>query len=261
MPLDFEKLKQGMFNRQANQGAAQSQPQVASAKKSAVSNAKVSAFKKGLLDVKTVIEEGNYKLFLKQLIFLLIVFICATFLMGKMAAQKAIIVDKVAALAIQKENQGDYLANKERLLRLEPLFPDLSQKGDWLLQTLMKEFDSHKIQANIDGNVIENADDTRVVISQDVSFQQGFSDLGNFLADVENGDDFVRITELSITKLLDPAVLGENSVKVRFNTVFPKEKYAKKLFKDYDKQMAQIQGEKTPATEPAVSQGKGGTAK
>ena len=243
MPLNFDQLKQKILHKtQASQNVPELQAErpVAPAKRAFVSNPKTSGLKRGLLDVKSVLAEGNYKLFLKPLIFLLIVFICAKFLMGKMAAQKEVIIDKVSALSIQKEHQADYLVNKDRLLRLEPAFPDINQKGDWLLQALMKTFDSHKIQSNIDGNVTENSDENRVVVSQDVSFQQSFRDLGKFLADVESGDDFMRISELTINKLLDPDSLGENAIRVRFSTVFPKEKYAKKLFKDYDKQMAEI---------------------
>ena len=107
----------------------------------------------------------------------------------------------------------------------------------------MKAFAAHQIQADINGNVAEKVNENYTMLTQDVTFRRSFADVGKFLADVESGDDFLRISGLTITKLMDAASLGENTVNVRFNTVFPREKYAKRLFKDYTQQMKQIEAE------------------
>lgn len=253
MPLDFEKLKQGLLNRGTKVGAANPNVQQASTRKESVltSNPKVSAFKQGLADIKAVGEDGNYKLFVKQFIVVLLGFLAVRFLSGELNAQKTKINDEIAAISAQQTNEEDYLANKERLLRLEPLFPDQSQKNEWLLKALMDVFAAHQIKADINGNANEQAEPSYTAVSQDVSFQGEFNKLGEFLADVENGDDFLRISQLTINKINDPAMLGQNKIDVRFSTLFPKEKYAKRLFKDYDKQMAKIKG-----TAPAAKEGK-----
>ena len=256
MPLDWEQLKQRFTKRSSTQETASVQepvtqdPTKAPAKEPAKATAMRSfmeGMKNGAMDIKAVLGDGNYKLFLKQLIVLLLAFLGVRFLMGKLAVQKEQIVDKISALSIQQANEEDYLANKERLLRLEPLFPDLAKKNEWLLQTLMRIFEDHKIQANIDGNAAENVGTDYTTVAQTVTLQQGFFPLGKFLADVENGENFLRISEISISKLSEPSMLGENAVSVKFNTLFPKEKYAKRLFKDYAEQMAQIAAQKEPA--------------
>ena len=246
MPLDWEKLKQRITNHSAKQ--EEPVPVVVEPKPKAVSPL-VAEMKQGVQDVKAVLAEGNYKLFAKQIVVILLAFLGVRFLMGKLSVQKEQIVDKISALSIQQTNESDYLANKERLLNLEPLFPDLAKKNEWLLQTLMKIFEDHKIQANIDGNAAENVATDYTTVAQLVTFQQGFMPLGKFLADVENGDNFLRISEITISKITDTALLGENSVSVRFNTLFPKEKYAKRLFKDYAQQMAQLEAQKKSTSE------------
>ncbi len=244
MPLDWEKLKQ----RITNHSAKQEEPVPAVEPKPKAVNPLVTEMKQGVQDIKAVLAEGNYKLFAKQIVVILLAFLGVRFLMGKLSVQKEQIVDKISALSIQQTNESDYLANKERLLNLEPLFPDLAKKNEWLLQTLMKIFEDHKIQANIDGNAVENVATDYTTVAQLVTFQQGFMPLGKFLADVENGDNFLRISEITISKITDTALLGENSVSVRFNTLFPKEKYAKRLFKDYAQQMAQLEAQKKSAS-------------
>ncbi|MBQ3667531.1 MAG: hypothetical protein II913_05705 [Elusimicrobiaceae bacterium] len=253
MAFDFNKLKQRIAPGKTSTPVPQTgNTVVSSSDKPAASNTKMSAWKQGLADVKAVFDEGKYQLFVKQFIVVLLAFLGVRFLVGKLSVEKEQIVDRVSAISIQQTNQDDYLANKSRLLRLEPLFPDVGKKNEWLVQTLMKAFSAHQIQADINGNVAEKVNENYTMLTQDVTFRRSFADVGKFLADVESGDDFLRISGLTITKLMDAASLGDNTVNVRFNTVFPREKYAKRLFKDYAQQMKQIEAE-TAAQEAAAT--------
>ncbi len=239
MPLDLESLKQRFMKRPANDPAA--------AKPG--NTGKVGALQQGFKDIQAVFEEGNFKLFVKQLVVILLVFLGVRFLLGKLTEQKNKIADQMAAISMQQSNQDEYLANKERLLLLEPLFPDISKKNEWMLQTLMKAFSDHKIDGNINGNSTEKTEGSSTVVTQEVTFQKPFNQIGQFLADIESGDAFLRVSNLTINKLNDPNQLGENSVNVTFNTVFPKEKYAPKLFKDYDKRIKELAAQKASATQ------------
>jgi hypothetical protein len=101
-------------------------------------------------------------------------------------------------------------------------------------------------------------------MSQEVSFKESFANVGKFVADVENGDDFLRLSNITISKVMDSASLGQNTVTMRFATLFPKEKYAKRLFKDYEQQMKKINAQAAPAANtsaPAPSEpaAQGGT--
>ena len=132
-------------------------------------------------------------------------------------------------------------------MRLEALFPDQQQKSDWMPSTLMSLFGKHDLSPKLDGNFTENAQRTYTIVSQSISWQQNYKKLGKMLADLENGDAFVRVSEVSISKLTGKEVLGDNTVSVKFNTVFPKEKYAQKLFKDYKQQMEKINAQQQAA--------------
>ena len=65
-----------------------------------------------------------------------------------------------------------------------------------------------------------------------------FDKLGEFLASIENRPEFIRVSEVALEKESDKNNLGMNKVSMKFNTVFPKEKIAKSLFKDQSKRGA-----------------------
>lgn len=248
MAFDFNKLKQQLtsgklFSRKTEQELELTPTEnaaVAPVQPAQPATGLAAEMKRGVEDIKTVASEGNYKLFVKQLVAVLLVFLGVRYLNDKLTQQQAVYKDQVAAISIQQTNEEDYLDNKARLLQLEPLFPDMSNKNEWLLRKIMDVLEEHSIQAKIDGNVKENASTNYTVLTQPVTFQQEFMEFGKFLADIENGDDFLRISELSITKMTDPASLGKNTITMQFNTLFPKAKYGPKLFKDYAQQMQKI---------------------
>lgn len=256
MPFDFNKLKQSFQARQEERKAAQEEKQAIQEEKDKTSKepkkpsaleAKLVPLKQGLNDVKAMLEEGNIKLFVKQLAVIALAFWGVWTLMGKLKTQKDQIEDRVSAISLQQTHQDDYLTNKDRLLRLEPLFPDMGKKNEWLVQTLMRAFADHNVQATINGNAVEKVESNYTIVSQEVAFRDSFANLGRFLADIENGNDFLRVSSLTISKLTDANSLGLNSIGIRFNTVFPKDKYAKRLFKDYAEQMKKIEAETTVA--------------
>ncbi len=254
MAIDFEKLKSKFSvdtkNLAAKQTAVTKQPSVLT--KLAAYPA-VAELKRGLEDVQVVAHEGKFNLFVKQIVVLLGLFLLVRFMNGKLAESKAKIKDQVASINIQQANEGYYTENKQQLLRLEPMFPDIEQKNDWMLRRLINIFETHNITPDIDGNFTETTQKTYTMLVQPVKFEQSFAEIGKLIADIENGDDFLRLSEVTISKQTAPEALGKNAVNVTFNTVFPKEKYASKLFKDYAQQIKKIQAEKD-ATTPQTQQ-------
>ena len=214
-------------------------------------NTKLEELKTGLRDIKNVVEERKFSLFVKQVVVVAAVFLLVRTVSGKLSAHQAELKDKMNAITIQTTNKEDYLVNKERLLHLEPLFPNMEQKSDWMPSALMALFGKHDLSPKIDGNFSENAQSVYTVVSQPISWQQSYKNLGQMLADMENAEPFLRVSEVSISKLTGKEVLGDNTITVKFNTIFPKEKYAPKLFKDYTKQMEKINSQKAAAATPA----------
>lgn len=260
MALDFNKLKQEYLARREEKQAAQEERMASEPKKQSALGKKLAPFKQGLADIKAVSEEGNIKLFIKQLAVIALAAWGVWTVMGKLNAQKAEIQDRITAIALQQTHQDDYMSNKDRLLRLEPLFPDMGQKNEWLVKTLMTAFGNHDIKGDINGNAVENMETNYTIVTQDVTFREKFANIGRFLADIENGNDFLRVSNLTITKLADTNSLGQNNVSLRFNTVFPKDKYGKRLFKDYDKQIKAIEAENEAAVKAAEAAEKAAAA-
>lgn len=208
---------------------------------------KLAEFKAGVRDIQNVLAEGKFSLFVKQIAVLAAVFLLVRTINGKLSAHRSELKDKMTAITIQQTNKQEYLNNKDHLLRLEPLFPDVEKKSDWMPSTLMTLFNKHDLDPKLDGNFTENAQQMYTVVSQNISWKQSYKDLGKMLADMENGDAFLRASDVTISKLTGKEELGNNTVTVKFNTVFPKTKYAPKLFKDYKQQMEKIKAQQEKA--------------
>lgn len=244
MPLDLEKIKQNLSAEKIKEffkkGAA---PGQAGSKKPTA--AWLTNLQQGFKDIQVVLQEGKFILFIKQIVVLLGVFLLVRYGNERIRENKKTLQDKMSKINIEKLNKDDYLANKQHLLRLEPLFPDYPEKPEWMLRHLIDIFDEARMTPKMEGTPAENnAAEVYTVVSHPVTFQQSFANAGKFLESVENGDDFLRISDISITKLTASDTLGENEVKVTFNTVFPKTRYAPTLFKDYAQQMEKLQAQK-----------------
>lgn len=247
MAFDFKSIQQKLqasFSKGKAPSAEEASPVMPEKQPQGHAPKKQSKFvmdtKQGLNDIKAVMSEGKARLFLVQFAVVLGVFFAVRFANGKLIAQKENFLDQISAINIQQTNETDYLANKEQLLQLEPLFPDAAQKNDWLLRRLINFFEKHDLKANIDGNVATSDESNYTVVSQPVTFQLPFTDAGKLIADMENEDDYIRISEFSITKITDPEQIGQNTVALKLNTVFPKEKYGPRLFKDYAQQLQKM---------------------
>ena len=198
----------------------------------------VENLKKGFQDIQTVAQEGNFKLFLKQFIAVLVVFLAFKFLSGKFAEKISNFDGQMEAIRVQQTSEREYQNNKEKLLSLEPRFPDISAKNEWLLSQILGIFKAADMTPQMEGSQSEDTSNSSyTTASLKVNTEMKFDQFAEFLANVENKKDYVKVSEFSITKDTDPEKLGNNKISLRFNTVFPKEKIAKSLFKDYDKLM------------------------
>lgn len=194
-------------------------------------NKYVESAKKGFNDMKLVMEEGNYKLFLKQIVAVIVIILLYRYVNGTFQTKADNFRGQIDAVQAQYDNEKDYQANKQKLLDLEPRFPDLSSKNDWLLRQLVAVFRDANISPTLGSSQAEdssNAGFTLVAIP--VTFQTSFGDFGRLLASIENKPEYLRISEFSLTKVSEK--LGQNEVSMRINTIFPKEKIAAKMFKD-----------------------------
>lgn len=191
----------------------------------------VESAKKGLNDIKLVMEEGNYKLFLKQIVAVIIIILLYRYVGGTFENKKINLRGQIDAVQAQHDNEQEYQTNKQKLLDLEPRFPDLSSKSDWLLRQLVAVFRESNISPTLGSSQTEDSSNAGFTVAAiPVTFQTSFGDFGRLLASIENKPEYLRISEFSLTKISEN--LGQNEIDMRINTVFPKEKIADKMFKN-----------------------------
>lgn len=202
--------------------------------------------KKGFQDIQTVAQEGNVKLFVKQFVAVLVVFLLLRYANGKFDDKVRNFNGQVDAIRVQQTSEQEYQANKMKLLSLEPKFPNIESKNEWLLSQILGIFKAANITPQIEGQQTEDtSNSTFVAASLRVNTEMGFTPFAEFLAGIENLDEYIKVTEFSIAKQQEASKLGVNKVSMRFNTIFPKEKIAKGLFKDYDKIIQEQQAKKS----------------
>ncbi len=210
----------------------------------------VADLKKGFQDIQTVAQEGNLKLFVKQFVAVLVVFLLFRYCNGQFAAKISNYNGQMEAIRMQQTSEQEYQANKTKLMSLEPRFPDVESKNEWLLSQVLGIFKEAKVTPQMEGTQTEDDSNASfLAASLLVNAEMSFDAFANMLAGVENKDDYVKISEFSISKLTESEKLGQNKITLRFNTVFPKEKVAKSIFKDYDKLIQQQQAAQAAAEE------------
>ncbi|WP_458402504.1 hypothetical protein [Candidatus Avelusimicrobium sp.] len=199
-------------------------------------NKVMESAKKGFADIKMVLEEGNVKLFIKQFVVIAVLILLCRYANGKLREKESNFRGQIDAVQTQQRSEADYLANKKKLIDLEPRFPDVDAKNHWLLNQIVSVFKEVNLtykpsQQNEDNSV---ADYT--IVNVPVTVVGSYADLGHLLAAIESRDDFMRVSEFGLMKGKNNMEnIGENEITLKINTVFPKEKLAKKLFKDQGK--------------------------
>ncbi len=214
-------------------------------------NKQVEALKKGFQDIQTVAQEGNYKLFVKQFVAVLLVFLAFKYCSGQFASKIGNYNGQMEALRMQQSSEREYVENKNLLFELEPKFPEITAKNEWLMNQILGLFKEAELTPQVDGAQTEDSSNsTYVAAALQVNSEMDFSRFANFLADIENHGEYLKVSDFSVTKDTDPEHLGNNKISMKFNTIFPKEKVAKSLFKDYDQIMAKKRAE-SAAKKPA----------
>jgi hypothetical protein len=211
-------------------------------------NKHVENLKKGFQDIQTVAQEGNVKLFVKQFVAVALVLLAFKFLGGKFTEKINNINGQMDAIRMQQTNEREYDNNKRQLIRLEPRFPEVDGKNEYLVTQILEIFKNENLTPEVDSNQNEDTSNpTYIATSLGVSTEMNFNRFADFLARLENRKDFLKISEIGIEKDTSLENLGNNKITLRFNTIFPKEKIAKSLFKDYDKLVQEMQEEEAAA--------------
>ena len=201
-------------------------------------NKLIEVLKNGFKDLAIVLQEGNFKLFLKQGVAVLLIFLLFRHVTGKNMARMDSYRTEMDAIEAQRASENDYLRSKETLLDLEPHFPDIESKNEWLLSQILGIFREGNLVPQVNGDQSEDVSNGMYVAAgYDVSTNANYFRFADFLADIENRDELLKVSSFTIKKDTNPANLGNNQIVMRINTIFPKEKIAGRMFKDYEQQL------------------------
>ena len=208
-------------------------------------NKYVANFAQGCRDMQVVAQEGNFKLFGMQILAIALAALAWNQLTGKFTAKIQNLNGQMDAIKAQQVNEGEYMTNKKLLITLEPRFANIESKNEWLLRQILDIFQKAKLAPNVSGSQVEDTSNpTYVVASMQVGASMGYKTFAELLASIENRKEYIKISNFVLEKNKDPNQMGVNKVSLKLNTIFPKEKVAKKLFKDYDQLVAAQNKEK-----------------
>ena len=200
-------------------------------------NAQVNKIKasieKGFKDMQLVLQEGNVKLFAKQLVVIIAIFLVFRYFNNSFQQKINNYRGQMDAIRSQQTNEQEYMASKKRLLELEPRFPDTASKSEWLMTQILDVFAQAKLTPKFSGTQAENtANPNYTLANLEVASNASWLEFAQLIASVENRPEYLRISEFSLEKLNETNMLGQNKIKLKVNTLFPKEKLAPKLCKD-----------------------------
>ncbi len=183
--------------------------------------------------MQLVLEEGNVKLFAKQLVVVVAVFLIFRYFNNTFQQKINNYRGQMEAIRSQQSNEQEYVSSKKRLLELEPRFPDMSSKSEWLMTQVLDVFAQAKLTPQLSGTQAEDTMNPNYTLAKlEVSSNATWLQFAQLIASVENRPEYLRISDFSLEKLTDGDMLGQNKIKLVVNTLFPKEKLAPKLFKD-----------------------------
>lgn len=193
----------------------------------------IQVLKKGFEDIQLVAQEGNFKLFAKQIVAVVIVYFLFYWANGKFSDTERNLKGQIEAIRVQQTSEREYSSSKQQLLDLEPRFPDLASKNEWLISHIMETFKEQGLTPTLDGTQKEDTtNNSYTVASYTVGLTVPFESFAKLLAAFESKEEYVKLSQFDLTKTTEGDDLGKNKVSLTLNTIFPKEKLAPKLFKN-----------------------------
>jgi Tfp pilus assembly protein PilO len=174
--------------------------------------------KTGMMDVKNMLLEGNYKLFLTPVACVIVLFIIVHYFSDKTAAQVRGLAQKIDAQKAEINNEQEYRNSKAEYENLIRRLPPAEERNEWLLANIDKILSANSIVATRVANQETTTSGIFTIASVTVNMQLSYSQLGKLVEAIENADYFVRISDLNIQR--KEGRLGYLDVTLKLNTLF-----------------------------------------
>ena len=182
----------------------------------------ISKIRQDIKNFQVLIEERNWKPFLRPALIVLVVFLVVNFFNGKAKDTVANIKKKIEAQKVEAENERDYKAGKTRYQNLLAKLPPAGQKNEWILLQIeaiinklnLRDSVKYSKGANLPYGILEIS---TAVITGNLTYSQ----VGRLVESIENNPQFLRINKLTLDR--KDSSLGKISVRIEVYTAFLEE--------------------------------------
>ncbi len=178
--------------------------------------------KEDLSNIKVLILDRNWKLFLRPVLVILAVFLLVGYLNRNYQDKVSIIQRKIEAQQAEAANEKDYKFSKSKYQSLLAQLPPSSQKNEWILLQLDAIANKLQLKDAVRSTKGQNTpygifEISTAVVTGDMTYNQ----IGRLVEAIENNPQFLRINNLSLNR--QESDLGKISVRLEVYTAFLEE--------------------------------------
>ncbi len=181
----------------------------------------ISFFKNSISEIQATYAEKGIEPFKKPIMYSVPIFLVIYFGFYSPSINKvSTLKDEIARYELLAPLYGDYTNYKNSLSQYKKNLPLYKDKDEWLDYIITTNCKKNGVSPQSIGAQIESElTGGFVLASKDISIEADYFTVGKLVADMENSQIFVKITELNLKK---GSVLGTVSVQFKIATVFIK---------------------------------------
>ena len=182
----------------------------------------INKIKEDIYNIGVLIQDRNYKPFLRPALIILLVFFIVYLLNNNAKENVRIIQKKIEAQQAESDNEREYKAGKTRYQNLLAQLPPANQKSEWIL--LQLEAISKKLELKDSVKYSKGATSTYGILEISMATMTGsltYNQIGRLVESIENNPQFLRINKLSLER--QDSALGKILVKIEVYTAFLEE--------------------------------------
>lgn len=173
-----------------------------------------------LQDVQAIYNEVGFEPFKKPAVISLIFIFASYFLYNTSSTSLIEKKERHDWLLLIKANYDEYISAKKTLKKYSNNIPSLKNKDDFLNYTLTSIASKNGINFSSVESQKEMQYNKVIYATKQVKFTTTFENLIKFLAEIENNEVFVEITQINITKKDTPYQIGLLDVDMTVATIF-----------------------------------------
>ncbi len=175
----------------------------------------------GLIDIKNMLLEQNFRPFIRPVLVVLMVAIVVSILNNRSETKILEMKRKVEAQQAEVENEVEYRESKGIYEQLVKQLPPTDKKNEWLLAEMVSIFSKIGVESTRTGKHNLEESDIFTLSSVNVEAELDYSQLGKMIEAIENNKYFMRISDLTVTRA--DGSLGKVQINMKVHTVFVNE--------------------------------------